>query len=67
MIKTKYFVTHNMNEYGVIEPLDEQINNFIERKNITNVIDVKFAQAISGDEECTTYLPTALLIYKEGE
>lgn len=39
------------------------------KKNIKDkdVIDVKFAQAISGDEECTTYLPTALLIYKEGE
>lgn len=65
MIKTKYFITHNINEYEVIEPLDQQINDFIEKEHVNDVIDIKFSQAMNGDEECITYLPTALLIYKK--
>lgn len=69
MIKTKYFISQNESAYGEFAGdyalLDKQINDFIRANNIKNVIDVKFAQAVGGDESCITSLPTALLIYKE--
>ncbi len=65
MIKVKTFAIRRRWADIDLEGLDNKINNFIAENNI-EVVDIKFSTSMADtDERRYSWIPCAMLIYKE--
>lgn len=63
MVQVKTFVMNSNNPLHH-ERLDKLINNFIKENDI-DVIDIKYSTAAVSGANGVTWIPSAMLIYKE--
>ena len=66
MIHFKFFkeITHDKTKYHK-NSFNDQINNFIQKHNITKIIDLKSSQKVIKNDNEFTSKTKALLIYKK--